>query len=277
MRLPTILDRTCRRALRMVVALVLALAGVAGLAGASRADILIGFDEFSLTANSCWSGADGSGGFTSQGAYFNNVYDHVYGSWSGWAYSNVNNTTDPGYGNQYAAYAGTGVGGSGNYAVAYVGDPTYGGVLPTVTISAGMQVESAMVTNTTLAALSMGNGDEFAKKFGPSDWFLLTITGEGASNNVLGSVGVYLADNGSILNAWKSVDLGSLSAAKKLVFGLISSDTGLYGMNTPAYFAMDNLRLSVVPEPSTFVMLGIGILAGAYGISRKRRLPIRYT
>ena len=105
-----------------------------------------------------------------------------------------------------------------------------------------------MFTNTTYAALSMLDGDQFAKKFGPSDWFLLTITGEDASNNPLGSVNFYLARNGSIVNTWQSVDLSSLSAAKTLEFNLTSSDTGLYGMNTPAYFAMDDLALSSTGE-----------------------------
>ena len=38
------------------------------------------------------------------------------------------------------------------------GRPSYGGVLPTITIPAGMQVQSAMFTNTTYAALSMLDG-----------------------------------------------------------------------------------------------------------------------
>ena len=150
------------------------------------------------------------GQFSSAGVVFSNIYDNKFGSWSGWSYSNVDDATDPGYTNQYAAYAGTAVGGSGIYAVAYgYSMPlTCGSPLPTITIPAGMQVQSAMFTNTTYAALSMLDGDGFAKQFGPSDWFLLTITGEGASNNVLGSVGFYLkAINGPIVSTWQSVNL----------------------------------------------------------------------
>ena len=104
-------------------------------------------------------------------------------------------------------------------------------------------------------------GDEYAKQFGPSDWFKLTITGEDASNNVVGSVNFYLAQNGSIVNTWQLVDLSSLSAARTLEFDLSSTDNGpIYGMNTPAYFAMDDLKLSSVPEPSTLALLcGAGI------------------
>ena len=263
----TILGRHCQVKSCMIVSLLLALAGPAGT---SCGDTIVDFNDLSLAPNSYWNGSDGSGGFTSKGTYFNNSYDPVYGTWSGWSYSNVHDTTTPGYGNQYAAFPGTGVGGSGNYAVGYVGDPNFGGMLPSITIPNGMQVQSAMFTNTTYAALSMLNGDSFAKQFGPTDWFKLTITGEGASNNVVGSVDFYLAQNGSIMNTWQSVDLSSLSAAKTLVFDLTSSDTGLYGMNTPAYFAMGDLTLSSVPEPATLAMLCGGLIAGLVWVYRRQ-------
>ena len=105
----------------------------------------------------------------------------------------------------------------------------------------------------------MQTGDEFAKQFGPSDWFLLTITGEGTSGNVLGSVNFYLkAINGPIVNTWQSVGLSSLALARTLEFNLASSDTGPYGMNTPAYFAMDDLVLS----PAASATSGNWVYAG---------------
>ena len=47
-------------------------------------------------------------------------------------------------------------------------------------------------------------------------------------------------------------------------FTMSSSDNGMFGMNTPAYFAMDNL---VVPEPSS---LTLGALAGLTLLRRRR-------
>ena len=49
-----------------------------------------------------------------------------------------------------------------------------------------------------------------------------------------------------------------LSLAKTLEFNLTSSDNGLYGMNTPAYFAMDDLVLT----PATSATSGIWIFTG---------------
>jgi Domain of unknown function (DUF4465) len=221
---------------------------------------LVDFEDLSLAPNSFQNGSNGSAGFVSRGASFNNSYDPAFGDWSGWSYTDVNytNTTlypnypnDPDYTYEYGAYVGTGVGGSGNYGVAFCSDPAFGGVLPTITIPSGMQVQSAMFTNTTYDALSMLNGDGFAKKFGPSDWFDLTITGEDVSNHVVGTVDFFLAQNGSIVTNWQSVNLSSLAAATTLQFSLTSSDNGSFGMNTPALFAMDNLTL--VPKTTTTV------------------------
>ncbi len=109
------------------------------------------------------------------------------------------------------------------------------------------------VTNSTYAALSMENGDAYAKKFGGADgtdpdWFLLTIKGydKGAYTD---STNFYLADFRSenpaddyILKSWAWVDLQGLGAVDSLTFELHSSDVGAYGMNTPAYFCLDNLN-----------------------------------
>ncbi len=244
----TTLDRPCRGASCAILAILLALAAIVGTGGAET----INFADLSLASNSYWNGSDGSGGFSSGGAFFNNSYDSDYGSWSGWSYSNVNysNTSfelDP-IGNpwyQFAAVTGTGVGGNAIYAVGYGNSGMLSdGVLPTIAIPNGMQVQSAMFTNTTYAAASMLNGDQFAKQFGPSDWFLLTISGLNSSGSSVGSVNYYLASSGTITTKWQTVNLSSLSLATSLEFDLHSSDTGLYGMNTPAYFAMDDLVLS---------------------------------
>ena len=52
-----------------------------------------------------------------------------------------------------------------------------------------------------------------------------------------------------IVKDWTFVDLSSLGAVTKLQFALSSSDTGQFGMNTPAYMAMDSMSISAVPEP----------------------------
>jgi len=53
------------------------------------------------------------------------------------------------------------------------------------------------------------------------------------------------ADNSKdyILNTWKWLNLTPLGLVDSLEFILSSSDNGAFGMNTPAFFALDNLTI----------------------------------
>lgn len=247
------------------VATILLFGGVA--AHQASADFTVGFEDISLPPNSFDNGSNGAGGFTSEGAFFNNthVIDPKSGLlfWSGWSLSNVNNTTTPGFGNQYAAITGTGVGGGGNYAVAFDSNPNDA----YINLPDGTNPVSVDVTNTTYAYLSMLNGDSFSRKFTTGDFFKLEITGfsgPAGTGTEVGVVDYFLADYTSSddkpLNSWGLVDLSSLLGAKSLSFALSSSNNGEFGMNTPAYFALDDLRLSVVPEPASLLLLASGLL-----------------
>jgi hypothetical protein len=241
---------------------------------------VVNFADLALAPNSYWNGSDNSGGFTSGGVTFANSFMDWGGgstSWSGFSYSNVNDTATPGFGNQYAAYPGTAPGGGGIYAVGCVSlDWMTNAPIPIVaTLQTPSVLGTVAITNATYAALSMKYGDSFAKKFGgptgnDPDWFLLTINGEDAAGNQTGSVNFYLADycsaNKYIVDTWQTVDLSSLGTVKTLEFTLSSSDNGQFGMNTPAYFALDDL--TVVPEPGTTILL----VLGATAILRRRRM-----
>ncbi|SRR5579883_2593420 len=221
------------------------------------AQTVIDFEDLSLDPNSYYNGSDMAGGFTSRGAFFNNTFDPTYGTWSGWSYSNMTDVKTRGFTNQYSAYNphhrhyGDGDR-SPNYGVAYVSqvptdDPPY------IFLPPGTAPVSVRITNTTYAALSMRYGDMFAKKFGGADgtdpdFFVLTISGFDSNGNPTGSVDFYLADYrfrdptlDYIISRWTTVDLTPLGNAASLSFALASSDNGPFGMNTPAYFALDNL------------------------------------
>ena len=164
--------------------------------------------------------------------------------------------------------------GSTNYAISYVvsWDPQRIQLVP----PAGVILDGAYFTNSVYAYGSMIAGDQFAKKFGgpdgtDPDWFLLTITGYGAGLEPTGSVEFYLADfrfpdsqDDYVVTDWTWVDLSGLGRVHALGFDLTSSDVGDYGMNTPSYFAMDEL----VPEPGSLCLLGMAALAA---LRRRRR------
>jgi len=222
--------------------------------------------------------------FTSGGATFNNDFADFGGGccFQGWAYSQETDTTTPGFANQFSAITGSGVGGSATYGVAF----TSGAVgsqdgISTITLDDEAPVAGAWFTNTTFAALSMLNGDQFADPFGgpdgsEPDFFRLTVTGRDASDAVTGSVEVALADytfeNDAldfIVMDWTWVDLSPLGDVASLDFALASSDVSGGFLNTPSYFAMDDLV--IVPEPGTGALLafGLGVLARRRG--RRRR------
>ena len=233
------------------------------------------FDDLSLASESYWNGSDGSGGFTSGDAYFSNNYNSTYGSWDGFAYSNTTDTTTAGFGNQYSAITGGG-NNSANYGVSYVSS---WGSPPAISYGSGRTVTGMYVTNTTYAYLSMRDGDSFAKKFGgdtgnDTDWFKLTVNGIDSFGGAAGQLDFYLADyrniNGSpnyIIDDWTWLDLSGFgNDVIGLQFALSSSDVGDWGMNTPAYFALDDV--TTVPIPGAVWLLGSGLL-GLIGIRRK--------
>lgn len=246
----------------------------------SSGSTVIDFEDLSLGSNSYYNGGPttNTAGWSSGGAGFGNSYNSDFGGyWNGWSYSNVNDTTTPGYTNQYAAYTGTGFGGSGNYAVGYDGSHDF------INLPSGQTPVSVRVTNTTYAALDMLSGSAFSKKFGGTtgddpDYFSVIFTGYDGPNgtgNVTGTpVEFYLADyrfvdnsQDYIVDTWELVDLTPLANAASLRISFTSSDTGMFGINTPTYVAIDNL--TVVPEPAA-ALTGLGLLTtGLLGRRRK--------
>jgi hypothetical protein len=264
--------------------------------GDVHADVFVDFESHTLgpsgvfngpVANASvvpgsYGGNDHIGVFSADGVEFSNRYNDLYGSWSGFAVSNHTDTTTAGYSNEFSAYAGSGSRSSDNYAVAFgYSNSTPTSIetltaLPSIYLPEGEQAFSADVSNTTYAALSMQNGDSFAKPFGGTtgtdpDFLKLSIFGIDANNQILDTtIDVFLADyrfadslEDYILDDWLTIDLSSMSDARSLHFNLSSSDVGPYGMNTPGYFALDNFAtVTAVPEPSSLALIasiGIGV------------------
>lgn len=107
------------------------------------------------------------------------------------------------------------------------------------------KVPGMYVCNSVYAYASMTKGDDFAgEPFGDDDWFLLTVSGSLEGKAVNTQVPFYLAKGKNIIADWTYVDLSTLGKVDELHFALTGSRTGDYGLNTPAYFCIDDLGAS---------------------------------
>jgi hypothetical protein len=224
------------------------------------------FENLTLSTESFWDGSDLSGthndgvfsaNFQSGDFIFPNQFDTTWGApgyWlGGFAYSNMTDSITSGPGNKYSAKAGTGANNSEIYAIC-----NNNSSLTTNSITQ-VNLIDFKITNSTYAYNSMRDGDDFAKKFGGAsgddpDWFKVTIKTFG--NNVLiDTLDYYLADFRFSDNSldyikkdWDHVLMYTPSLSQSvdsIYFTFSSSDVGSFGMNTPAFLAIDDINWSV--------------------------------
>ncbi len=224
----------------------------------ANAQTVATFENLALPADTFWNGSNMSGGFTDGGFYFPNTYTSFGGSayaWSGFAYSTKFDTLTTGLPAQFSAACGKGYNNSATYAVSSVLADwnTYQPIPNTIKFNTAKTITGFYATNNTYAYLSMLNGDAFSKKFGgtngnDADWFMIKIKGFHAGI-ITDTVKFYLADfrfanntSDYIVKDWRWCNLSSLGAVDSIQFTLYSTDNGLYGMNTPSYFCMDNFN-----------------------------------
>jgi hypothetical protein len=222
------------------------------------------FDNLPLTKSDTFdNGAELSGGFLHYGRNWTNSYNPDWGSWSGWALSNMTDTLTPGYTNQYSAIPGHGASYTKNYMVGY--GNTY------IKLDSAIAVSGAYFTNSTYAYLDMKNGSSFTKKFGGDngndpDYFIVKFYSY-LAEDLIDSCELYLADFRSdentkdyILDDWTYVDFNNDSETDIKIDSIAikyeSSDTGQFGINTPVYLCMDDFNAissaELMPESIVF-------------------------
>ena len=223
----------------------------------SNAQLVFDFENPILASESYDNGSSGSSNFSNTELTLSNTYS---GYWSsGFAFSNTTDVTTEGYTNMYSSYTGAGRA-SSQYGVCYgSGDIT--------TSNDQLQIDGFYITNSTYAALSMLNGDSFGKQFGSvngadgnpdgtngEDFFKVWIIAEDFGGNTKDSVEFYLADyrfsdntQDYIIADWNYIDIIQFGfSTAKVSFRFESSDNGGFGMNTPAYFAIDDIQYSYI-------------------------------
>jgi len=195
------------------------------------------------------------------------------GFWSNFTVSNSTNTELTGMAGQYTAITGKGVDGSDNYAVAFVYDTEVSAI-----DGYPREITGCYVTNNMYAYTSMTEGDQYAgAPFTTGDYLVLYAIGLDEMGEEIDRTEFYLADYRStdeaehyIVEDWRWFDLSVLGEVSKVRFEMAGSRTGNFGLNTPAYFCLDNfngeapdavaetmaenLNVSVYPNPSNGVV-----------------------
>ncbi len=223
---------------------LLPLLALLGCSSAAAPVTTIGFEAVTMPASGYIDAAAARMGHVVGGVTFATAYDEKYMTSSGVTLSSLTDTKTAGYKNAYSAFPGSGAGGSKIFAVLYPIGPTK----PLVIFPSDVKPRSVAVANTTYAALSMQNGDQFARKFSAAskDFFTVEFTGYDANDQPTTVVQHDLADfrpspPEGIQGGWVTVDLSALGKVRKINVDFQSSDVGTYGINTPLYVAIDDL------------------------------------
>lgn len=228
----------------------LTLVALALAAGFTQAQTVSTFENINLNSDSIWNGGPNfnTNGIEDGNALFENKFDTSFGGYwaKGFAVSSkknvVKDSVASGFSQLYTGIAGIGAEGSTQYAIAQNRSKV---VLKDA--ARGKQLDGVYVTNNNYAYLSMRWGDAFARAFNDSDFFLLTVLGFENGNVKNTTASFYLANDGEIVTDWTWLDLKPLGNVDSIEFRLTSSDTGVFGMNTPAFFCIDHFTTRDVP------------------------------
>jgi hypothetical protein len=245
---------------------------------AASAAIIVDFEDLTLPAQSAAPGDASQTPFVSHDVQFNRTWSVEFDCCPGaWAYSNQTDLTTAGVANAYSAYAlphGGGVDDSANFAVGYNSQRGEA----RVDFPEAVQVQGMYVTNTTYVYRAVAEGEDgagFVKgPFEAGDWLRLDVFGVDSQDQETGQVEFHLADfrdgSASVVSDWVWVDLSSLGTVQRLEFDISSTDVGQFGMNTPAYFALDDLTFVPIPEPLSQLSWVAGLVTVAI-VCRRRQ------
>lgn len=113
-------------------------------------------------------------------------------------------------------------------------------------------VESAYVAMSSYTLSTVVYGDYYAPAFGQESFFKVVAKGYDADGNETGVVEKVLCDYAAIQAfkagkpfAWEKMELKSLGEVAAINFDVVCSDDcyGEYGLNTPAYFNIDDITV----------------------------------
>lgn len=217
--------------------------------------VVIGFENQTLNESNYWIGGEdgelveGQWGNTWTCKYTEGVatVTTTYGGyyWSGFAISACTGTTftDAYAGaDQYNCVVGKAKSGN-NFLVA---QQAYG--IECISFSEPVTVNGFSYTNSAVAVNSIVNGDDYEAPFTKEDWLKCTVIAT-RSNSSTVTFDIDLAKDGDYVKTWQTTEGMEkvFTDVVSLSFAFSGSRNGEWGLNTPAYFCMDDLEVT----PST--------------------------
>lgn len=177
-----------------------------------------------------------------------------YGDYKFWGGGHaISNYTDadPAHGDsdhQLAIPVASGHNGSKNFCVhnGHVEAGDTFSVLPSIYFKDGIEriVDHMWVMNTTYTLNIMKNGDTFGSTpFGAEDFLKIIAIGFDLQGKETGRSTFDLANGTDFVIEWTKWELASLGKVAKIAFNIEGSQVGEYGLNTPAYFAYDDVAV----------------------------------
>jgi len=190
-----------------------------------------------------------------------NYRSNPEGQTGDWWYSYNNQCSVYNTGSADGANKGAGAGGSNTFAVIngyedlawamFKGAPSFN-----MTANAEYLVESIEICPSSYLYGIITEGNAFGNDPGKTlaeakGWFKILAYGYDAQGNPTNGgnpVEKYICDyrtgaNIAIASTWQTWDLTALGRVNKVKFSFEGSDTGAYGLNTPAYMCIDNITL----------------------------------
>lgn len=233
----------------------------------AKSQSISNFEHFNLPIDSALNGSEGATFYSSGAAIFPIDYTDFggFGAWQGFSVSTFTDLSDSSFANQYTSANGSGANNSKTYAVAFASYGENENFIKFTDSVQGVEILGVSINNSLWAAGEILKGGPFTKAFGGADgndpdFFKLTFYGLDASENILDSVEFYLADyrfsdnsQDYVITDWTWVDLSALGKIHQLKTRLFSSDTGTFGMNTPAYYCLDSLVVRDIDLAISFV------------------------
>ena len=200
----------------------------------------------------------------SQGIVFSHDAIPDWGVWNGFVASRSQDVTD--YSSDFSwlehqtiAITGGGLSGLGTPYLAAYWNSSEGEDVNLATASCSFKYgndgktfipQSIHVTNTTYSYYSMLNGSPYSRKFAAGDYFNLLAYGVAADGTKTGpvkfSLADYASDDSKPISTWEYMNLEELGEVVGVYFQMESSDTGMFGINNPTYFAADRLVIKLM-------------------------------